>query len=385
MFKTVRFATTMARRSIGRRKFRSSLTILGVIIGIAAIVSLMTLGYGMRYQVETTLNEMLGAGIIISSIEGSIDIPEHVYEFVSQIPGVNTSVPLVMTWVYLGDQPTMVVGIDPSEVAGLYHVTYEDGRGLESGEDNGILFSSATANNLGINVDDKVTISTGLDGTGFGETFTVVGIVSSLGTEQMNIGCFITLKAAQEMLDKKDYVSAIMVRLDDPSQGEQVEAALKNMFPDAQVISQEELMSQIGQIMDIIDGVLIGLGSISLGVGALGIMNTIMMSVHERRREIGMLKAVGAERRHILFIFLSEAFLISFVGGVFGCIFGLFGVSIAQWLMTFFKINITIPLIVSPYILGIGLTAAISVGILAGFFPSWTAANIRPVEALRYE
>ncbi|MCP8305240.1 MAG: ABC transporter permease [archaeon] len=385
MFKTIRFAFTMARRSIGRRKFRSALTILGVIIGIAAIVSLMTLGYGMRYQVETTLNEMLGAGIIISSIEGSIDIPEHVHEFVSQVPGVNASVPIVMTWVYLGDQPTMVVGIDPTEVAGLYHVTYEDGRGLESGGDDAILFASATANNLGIHVDDKVTISTGLGGTGFGGTFKVVGIIRSLGTEQMNIGCFITLEAAQEMLDKEDYVSAIMVRLDDPSQGEQVEAALKNMFPDAQVIRQEEIMSQIGQIMDIIDGVLIGLGSISLGVGALGIMNTIMMSVHERRREIGMLKAVGAERRHILFIFLSEAFLISFIGGVFGCIFGLFGVSIAQWFITFLKINITIPLIISPYILGIGLTAAISVGIVAGFFPSWTAANIRPVEALRYE
>jgi len=384
LFKTLRFSFRIAKRSIGRRKFRSALTILGVIIGIAAIVSLMTLGYGMRYQIETTLNEMLGAGVIISSRDGSADIPEYVQEYVSQVPGVNASIPLIMTMVYINEQPTMIVGIDPIEVASLYHVTYEDGRGLEPEEDESIIFTSTTANNLEISVDDKITISsTGLGG--IGQTFTVVGILHTVGAEQMNIGCFITLEAAQKLLGKEGYANTIMVRIDDPSQGEQIEAILENMYPTAYIAREEELMSEIGQIMDIIDGVLIGLGSISLAVGALGIMNTIMMSVHERRREIGMLKAVGAERRHILFIFLSEALLISFFGGILGCIFGLFGVYIAQWFIAMLGLNITIPLIISPYILGVALMAAVSVGIMAGLFPSWTAANIRPVEALRYE
>jgi putative ABC transport system permease protein len=385
MPRTIRFALTMARRSIGRRKFRSALTVLGIIIGISAVVSLMTLGYGMRSQVETSLNEMLGAGIIINSNSYGIDIPEYVQYYASQVPGVNKSIPIIMSVVYIGNEPYTIVGIDPVQASEVYQLILEDGRSLMSGDDDAMVLDSTTASNLGVGVNDIATFSTQTGGVG--KTFRVVGILRPLiGFGQfVNIGCFITLDAAQDFFDKEGYVSSILIRLTDTNQGEQVESVLKQMFPDAKIVRQEEIMRNIGKIMNTVDGVLLGLASISLSVGALGIMNTIMMSVHERRREIGMLKAVGAERLHVLFIFLLEALLISLIGGVLGCILGLAGVYIIQWFVAVLGLNIIVPLLISPQILGLGMIAAIAVGSVAGFYPSWKAANVRPVEALRYE
>jgi len=383
MLQTVKVMFKTAWRSISRRKFRSALTTLGVVIGISTIVSLMTLGYGMRHQVETTLNEILGAGIIVSSSGGGVDIPEYVQSFILQVPGVNECVPVITTMMKMGEEPILTVGIDPDQALKLYHVTLEEGEIPEKEEGDAVVFGVSTASRFGIKVNDTVTLSPTSGGKS--KTFKVVGLLRSVGAGEMDIGCFMSLESAQDLLGKGGYVSAFLVRLQDPQLGEEVEQALKQMFPKAEITRQEELMRQIDRIMNIINGVLLALAAISLGVGGLGILNTVMMSVHERRREIGMLKAVGAERWHVLLLFLSEALIISLIGGGIGCGLGLAGVYLIQWFVSTLGLKLTIPLLISPSVLATAILIAAGIGVIAGLYPSWQAANVPPVEALRYE
>jgi len=383
MIQTILVIIKAAYRSIARRKFRSALTILGVIIGISAIVSLMTVGYGMHTQVKNTLNEMLGAGVIISSKGGGVDIPEYVIAYVKNVPGVNEAIPVITTFVNVGGQPIMAIGIDPEQAQKMYHVVLEEGRSLRPDEDDAVVFGAATAANLGIRVNDTVTLSTQMSGGG--RSFRVVGFLRSIGTAELNIGCFMTLRAAQKLVNRENYCSTILVRLDDPQLGEEVEEDLRAMFPNAVVTRQEELMRHIDRVMNIINGVLLALGSISLLVGGLGILNTVMMSVHERRREIGMLKAVGAERWHVLLLFLSEGLIISLIGGAIGCVLGLGGVYLIRWFVSIMGLALNIPLLISPQIIAGAMVVAVGIGLIAGFYPSWKAANVPPVEALRYE
>ena len=383
MLQTVKVMFKTAWRSISRRKFRSALTTLGVVIGISTIVSLMTLGYGMRHQVETTLNEILGAGIIVSSSGGGVDIPEYVQSFILQVPGVNECVPVITTMMKMGEEPILTVGIDPGQALKLYHVTLEEGEIPEKEEGDAVVFGVSTASRFGIKVNDTVTLSPTSGGKS--KTFKVVGLLRSVGAGEMDIGCFMSLESAQDLLGKEGYVSAFLVRLQDPQLGEEVEQVLKQMFPKAEITRQEELMRQIDRIMSIINGVLLALAAVSLGVGGLGILNTVMMSVHERRREIGMLKAVGAERWHVLLLFLSEALIISLIGGGIGCGLGLAGVYLIQWFVSTLGLELTIPLLISPSVLATAILIAAGIGVIAGLYPSWQAANVPPVEALRYE
>jgi len=383
MLQTVKVMFKTAWRSISRRKFRSALTTLGVVIGISTIVSLMTLGYGMRHQVETTLNEILGAGIIVSSSGGGVDIPEYVQSFILQVPGVNECVPVITTMMKMGEEPILTVGIDPGQALKLYHVTLEEGEIPEKEEGDAVVFGVSTASRFGIKVNDTVTLSPTSGGKS--KTFRVVGLLRSVGAGEMDIGCFMSLETAQDLLGKEGYVSAFLVRLQNSQLGEEVEQALKQMLPKAEITRQEELMRQIDRIMNIINGVLLALAAISLGVGGLGILNTVMMSVHERRREIGMLKAVGAERWHVLLLFLSEALIISLIGGGIGCGLGLAGVYFIQWFVSALGLELTVPLLISPSILAVAILIATGIGVIAGLYPSWQAANVPPVEALRYE
>jgi len=375
----------LARRDISVRKGRAILTIFGITVGIATLVSLMSIGLGMREQISTELNELLGVGLLVQG-SATIDIPQAIVAEVLKVPQVDDAYPVILLIGQTDGQPSVLLGIPPGKVENyLTGLTLKEGRRLSPDDRDAIVVQDSFAERNGIKVGETV----GMDLTvGGRKRFKVVGtfeMAMSLTGVMGNLGIAAgNLEGVQQTLDRAGFVSSVVVRVGDRSKVDMVEEQLRAMFPGARITKEEEILRQINRIMDIINGVLLTMTSISLLIAGLSVMNTIMMVVRERTREIGVLKSIGAKRWNVLALFLSEAGLLSLAGGVAGCILGVVGTYAIKELVRGF-IPITLVVIVSPQVLGAAMVVAVSIGVLAGLQPSWRGASIRPIEALRYE
>ncbi len=373
----------LSERDIVVRKGRAILTILGITIGIATLVSLMSVGLGMRQQIEEQLNELLGAGMMLQGNEIA-DVPEIILENVKKINYVSDAYPVIIMIGQIKTGPCVFLGVPPEQIKNyLTGLQILEGRAITSEDKDVILIQRNISEKMNLHPEDFMTID--IENVGK-RTFKIVGVFD-VGTVVVagQIGIIATnIKTAQDILGRKGYVSSIIIRVDDRSKVDYIENVLKEMFPGARITKQEEILKRINSIMNIINGVLIAIASISLLVAGLSIMNTIMMVVRERTREIGTLKAIGAKRWHVLAIFLSEAGILSLLGGIFGCILGVLGV---YFIKEFIQqlIGIQLLIIISPIVMAYGIIIAFTIGLLAGFQPSWQGSNIRPIEALRYE
>lgn len=382
--RVVRHFFKLARRDIAVRKSRALLTIFGITIGIATLVSLMSIGLGMREQVSTELNQLLGVGLLVQG-SATIDIPQAIVAEVLKVPQVDDAYPVIMLIGQTSGQPSLLMGIPPGKVENyLTGLSLQEGRLLAPDDRDAIVVQDSFAERNGINVGETISMDLTVGGR---KRFRVVGTFNmAMSLAGMgNLGIMAgNLEGVQQMLDRAGFVSSVVVRVGDRSEVNTVDAQLKAMFPGARITKEEEILQQINRIMDIINGVLLTMTSISLLIAGLSVMNTIMMVVRERTREIGMLKSIGAKRWNVLALFLSEAGLLSLAGGVSGCILGVLGTYAIKELVKGL-IPITLVVIVSPQVLGAAMVVAVSIGILAGLQPSWKGASIRPIEALRYE
>ncbi len=228
LVKMLQFSFNMARKSIGRRKMRAILTIIGIVIGIATIISLVTLGDSTRYEVEINLNDMLGAGITVSGgnqLQSGVTIPEHVKDYVLQIPGVKDCVPIISSLTQIGGRPVFIIGANLEHAAALYHVTLSQGRFPAQGETYKVIMSESMATRLSLSVNDTITLTSPV--SGFSASFAIIGIGTSSTSNIMDVGCYISLEDAQRLANKPGYVSSLLVILEDTGQAQSVEVALE--------------------------------------------------------------------------------------------------------------------------------------------------------------
>lgn len=388
---------TFAWNGMAHRGLRSWLTIIGIVIGVAAIVSLITLGQGMQNAVEEQFEKLGIRNIRI--IPGSLSGPPSAFFVLDNEIIDKTEAVGVVEYVDKVMIGSGVLGFNNQEkfvtVMG-YDVALAD-KGFadvdikaESGRlflpgDRGVLI---VGSNIGKNLFDRqISAKNRIDLNN--EKFRVIGLFSETGTD-IDDRVYVPLRDAREMFNRPNDINILVVHVKDGidinDAQQTIERELLRTFDDEDfdILTPEQILNEINAILGAIQSVVAGIAAISLLVGAVGIMNSMFTSVLERTRDIGLMKAVGARNFHIAAIFLTEAGILGTIGGVLGILFGMtlaYGVGFAAKAAGFPLLSIKL----DPFTVLVALVVSFVVGAIAGLLPAMQAAGLKPVDALRYE
>jgi len=387
-------AFKMAMRSIRSNKTRALLTMLGVIIGVSAVISAIAFAQGSTKSITDSIQSM-GTNLIQISINGrnsnrSVTLPmlnefmaENGTDIIAIAPQVSSSVTVKNGTL---SRSTTLLGTN-SEYATIRSVTVQSGRFLTTTDEEKnqkvAIVGTAVLNDIyegesplgkQIKIDgqmfDVVGVLTETDGgqdKGDDDRVIVPATVAQKLTKVAGVKSF-SIQASSA-----DTVSGVMTKLT---------TFLTGIFKDTKafrVFNQAQMLTTLNNVTGSMAAVLGGIAAISLIVGGIGIMNIMLVSVTERTREIGIRKAIGAKRRSILTQFLIEAILITGLGGLIGVLLGLF---IIHFIIGGFNI---VPEVYSiPWIV-ISFSISVVVGVAFGLFPAYKAASLNPIAALRHE
>ena len=380
-----------ALRTLWRRKTRTILTALGIVIGIMALTVLGALAIRMNQQVNGVKDWVASTITVVPSgndlfVRGANNsFFEHKkLEEVKAIQGVeDAAVSLTVSAEETGGHgPAMqnfVVGVDLSHPdERVLSLALVDGRLLEEGDEHKVLLGSTIADTEGVGVGDSIELRS--------TAFEVVGVLDATLTapDQM---AFVSLADTQEALrttfpvfEIGDVVDSISVTALPGEDEEALADRIEEQVAGVDAITPAEAEKQISQFSMIFNAIVLGVALLALIVGGLSIINTMVMAVSERTREIGLKKAIGAETHSILGEILLESGMIGFWGGLFGVLVGValilfFNNMSASSGVTVFALT---PLVViGPIIF------ATLLGTAAGLFPALRASRLDPVEALK--
>ncbi|MBI2651627.1 ABC transporter permease [Candidatus Woesearchaeota archaeon] len=396
-----------ALENFRKRKLRSWLTLIGIFIGIAAVVSLISLTQGLQKSVDEQFAALGADKIFIQPKTGFVApgsssitniLTEDDVKQIKKVNGVNEAISIVLqnVKVEFNDKVRFhqLISIPTDEGKKLYDETYhlkiKNGRDLGKNDKFKVLVGASFAEDdifsPNIKVGDKIKIND--------IEFKVAGSYERIGNNADDRLLFITEDAMKAIFKADEKADFIIARASKGSKPKDVSIRIEKELrkfrnleegkEDFTVQTSEDLVKAIGNILTIIQAVLVGIALISLLVGAVGITNTMYTAVLERTREIGIMKAIGARNSDILKIFLIESGLLGIVGGLIGVVLGvgfskLVEIIVALTGNTFLKASFP------WYLIIVSLLFAFFIGAISGILPALQASKLNPVDALRYE
>jgi putative ABC transport system permease protein len=377
-------------KNLTRKKSRFLFTVLGIAVGIASLVTLLSLGTGLEAEVRKQSRE-LGAELVVTpkgwcayeqiSVLTGESLPEAIpnadVEKVAGIRGL-TAIPYLVQRTAIKNQPVTVVGILPGPMKQFKNWQVEKGEYLLDREK--VVVGFGLAQQFELKPGDKLTIR--------GTELLLGGVLKEMGNRD-DLAIYLDLAVAQKLYGVGDRVSFIAVKVDDLTQIDRYSQEIQERANVA-VVSDKQLIKSVLAIMGTVRNTLQMVAAVAVLAACFGIINTMMTAIHERKREIGILQALGAKPRTIFSLFLYESALYGLVGGALGLIAGfafsfLAAPYIQQSEFTAFLGSAQSVKVLSPAIIGQALFFSIFVACLAGIYPAWKASQLSPVEAISYE
>ncbi|MHB9090262.1 MAG: ABC transporter permease [Chloroflexota bacterium] len=359
--------------NLWRRKTRSLMTILGIAIGVAAVVALSAFGEGLATGFEQAFSST-DADLTVSQKDAIMSflsvVDEEVGSQIGELQGVEQVVGTVVGVLQFPSAPYFIVKGEDPRGFGMGHYRLTEGEKISRNRQ--MLLGSTAAKNFGKNVGSTFKIGD--------STYRVVGIYQT-GVALEDGGAVLSLADAQSAFDKKGKVSYFNVKVKDPRRVDEVKQAVESLDGKVSVARSGESTTQ-AEMMDIYRSFGWFLGIFAILVGGLGMMNTMVMSVLERTREIGVLRAVGWRRRRVVTMVLGEALALALIGGALGV---MLGIGLTQLASLNPSAASLLQAVYSPAIFVQAIVISLVLGAVGGLYPAWRAARLAPVEAMRYE
>jgi putative ABC transport system permease protein len=395
-------------RTFRHRPLRSWLTVIGVLIGIAAVVALISLGQGVQKAVNDAFS---GIGtdkiMVVPGGQGGFYGPGSTglitakltkkdVDTINSVRGVEHSIEILSRTAraeFSGQTKFVSVfgaSIDRKTVEIASNIDFlkvEEGRFLKEGDKYKAVIGYVTSNELfdkQIKINDRLVIEE--------QSFTVIGLQKKSGSPMQDRVVRIPIEAAREILNAPDEISMILVKVNEGYSTEEVSANIQKALrternvkegkEDFNVITSNQLIAGVNSILYIIQIGLVGVAGISLVVGSLGIMNTMYTAVAERTKEIGIMKAIGATNHDITMLFLIESGMLGLMGGIVGILIGFSLSKIVEVIAAVSGFEILKAYLPLELIL-FSLIFSFLIGAASGVLPARAAAKLRPAEAIR--
>jgi ABC-type antimicrobial peptide transport system permease subunit len=363
----------MVFKNLWRRKTRTLLTTLGIAVGVAAVVALSAFGEGIAggfekmfstTSADLTVGQKDAVMLMLSAVDTSVG------DEIAAMPGVEQVAGTVVGVVQMPESPYFIVmGEDPRGFR-MEHYRIIAGGPLTGRKQ--ILLGKITAENFDKQVGQTFRLN--------GLPYRVAGIYET-GVSLEDGGAVMRLDDAQRAFDKREQVSYYGIKVKDAREIPDLKETIESTWPELAATRSGEATQQT-EAFDLYRSFGLFLGIFAVLVGGLGMMNTMLMSVLERTREIGVLRAVGWRRWRVLRLILGEAFVLSAIGGLLGI--GL-GIGLTELTQLSPSVKSLLQGVFTPAIFVQAAAIAILLGMVGGFYPAWRASRLAPIEAMRYD